>query len=164
MSATSPLKVVPQDDRESPRKVLKLHTAGRLQQAELQLDMYNISHTGFLAKVTGDLRIGQVLDVELSPGMSRKATPVWLNNGLAGFTFLEPISNAAISSAFLRGDFTQTVRSAEGFDEAEIGGTPAAWNEVPTPEKYSLGVRILILMGLAIASWAAVVALLSWLL
>lgn len=158
MSATSPLKIQPDEDRESPRRVLKLLTAGRALQAELQLEMYNISHTGFLAKVTGDLQLGQVLDVELTPGTSRKATPVWLNEGLAGFTFLEPISSAMISSAFLRGDFTQTVRSAQDTGDAQLIGTPASWSDVPSSDKFPLAVRVLILMGLAIASWAAVIA------
>lgn len=157
MSANSPLKILSNEDRDSPRMVLKLLTAGRMPQAELQLEMYNISHTGFLAKVTGNLKIGQVLDVELAPGTSRKATPVWLNDGLAGFTFLEPISSAMISSAFLRGDFTQTVRSAESIGDP--GLAPAeVLSEPPSPKKYPLAIRVLILLGLAIGSWAVLIA------
>ncbi len=157
MSATSPLKIPPDEGRDSPRKTLRLLTAGKVRQAELQLEMYNISHTGFLAKVTGDLQIGQILDVELTAGNSRKATPVWLNEGLAGFTFLEPISSAMISSAFLRGDFTQTVGSAEEVAEPAVSRLSDPWIDASSPKKFSLGARLLILMGLALASWAGVI-------
>ncbi len=159
MSVTSPLKIPPEEGRDSPRKALRLLTAGKVRQAELQLEMYNISHTGFLAKVTGDLQVGQILDVELTAGNSRKATPVWLNEGLAGFTFLEPITSAMLSSAFLKGDFTQIVTSADEASNRETIRIPDPWINVSSPRKYSLGARVLILIGLAAASWAAIIAL-----
>jgi hypothetical protein len=120
--------------------------------------MYNISHTGFLAKVTGDLQVDQILDVELPAGGSRKARSVWLNEGLAGFTFLEPISSAMMSSASLKGEFTQIVRSAEWIREPDLSSEISEqWNDHSSPEKFSPQTRLLILLSLAIVSWAVAI-------
>ncbi len=169
MGPANPLKSQNADRRTSDRSTLRLRAAGRIERSDLELEMYNISRTGFLAKVTGEIEIGEVLEVELPEGGFREVRAVWLNEGLAGFDFIEPISSAAISSAFLKSDFDipggnpsqigKPVNIEALLQTLDIPWKDAALQPGPArPERLSLRTRTLIILGLAIGSWAAIIA------
>lgn len=97
----------PTDDaRQSraPRRLLRLHATGTLPTGERAAVMvHNVSATGLLLECSTGLEVGEALEVELPQAGPVFAEIVWGSGALFGCRFDEPISEAILSAAQLRG-------------------------------------------------------------
>jgi hypothetical protein len=115
----------------------------------------NLSETGLLIETTAALALGDLIEVDLPRAGAAAATVMWNSDRLFGCNFAEDLSAGTVSAALLRAA-SQPHAAGPG---TVIGPAPEA--ALPT-EKLSLPTRAWTITGLALLSWAAVAALIAW--
>ena len=115
----------------------------------------NLSETGLLIETTAALALGDLIEVDLPRAGAAAATVMWNSDRLFGCNFAEDLSAGAVSAALLQAA-SQPHAAGPG---TVIGPAPEA--ALPT-EKLSLPTRAWTITGLALLSWAAVAALIAW--
>jgi transcriptional regulator with XRE-family HTH domain len=92
------------DQRGADRRVLLLEALGATAGGDsAQVSVHNISQTGLLLETEASLALGEMIELELPEAGVVEARVVWLSENLAGCAFVEPIGDAALSAAQLRG-------------------------------------------------------------
>jgi transcriptional regulator with XRE-family HTH domain len=87
-----------------PRRKITLQAAGALSSGDsTDVTVHNISATGMLIESSQSLAIGEELAIDLPDAEATRASVVWTSGPLHGCQFQEPVSNAVLSAAQLRG-------------------------------------------------------------
>lgn len=115
----------------------------------------NLSETGLLIETTAALALGDLIEVDLPRAGAAAATVMWNSDRLFGCNFAEDLSAGAVSAALLQAA-SQPHAAGPG---TVIGPAPEAALPI---EKLSLPTRAWTITGLALLSWAAVAALIAW--
>jgi hypothetical protein len=136
--------------RGSERHVLKLRVPGSTpSQSAAVVLIHDLSQTGLLIETPGSLDVGSDLEIDLPETGVRQTRVVWNSGHYFGCQFHAPISKGVLSAALLK-------------SPAEAHPSPApdddAW---AGEEKFPLRTRAGIILGLALASWAVVLAVFS---
>jgi hypothetical protein len=138
------------DRRVSRRHVLKLRVPGSTSsESGVVVLVHDLSLTGLLIETSADLSIGGALEIELPETGMRQARVVWNSGKYFGCELLAPISKGSLSAALLR--------NPVGADSADAAQAEAWEGE----EKFSPRTRFLIMIALALASWAVVLLIFS---
>lgn len=129
-------------------------------------EITNLSSTGFLAEFPDGIEIPQQLDVELPHAGSRTAQVVWANEGMAGCSFIHPLSKSEISAAHLKSEPRQLQAEMPAVPSASLTVDPAdpIWdmsNEARPEEKWPLRTRLLVLGAAGTLPWLSVAALIA---
>jgi transcriptional regulator with XRE-family HTH domain len=86
------------------RKVLRLDTIGVSASAGSgAVTIHNISATGLLLESDAELQQGETIGIDLPLADNCQASVVWRSGSFYGCQFAEPLSQAALSAAELRG-------------------------------------------------------------
>jgi hypothetical protein len=133
--------------RGSDRHLLKLRVPGStLSERGVVVLIHDLSLTGLLIETSADLSVGAELEIQLPEAGVRQAKVVWNSGQYFGCEFHAPISRGGLSAALLKspteGHFPDTADSGFWDDE----------------QKLPLRTRFLIMIALALASWAAILA------
>ncbi|PEQ13056.1 hypothetical protein B2G71_09550 [Novosphingobium sp. PC22D] len=92
------------DQPRAPRRVLRLESTGALPSGEIApVLIHNVSTTGLLFEASIALDIDTVIAVDLPEAGAVGARIVWRSANLFGCRFEQPISDAVLSAAQLRG-------------------------------------------------------------
>lgn len=97
---------LPADSRQAraPRRLLRMEATGMLPTGErAEVLVHNVSATGLLLECGTDLEVGETIEVELPQAGPVAAEIVWTSAALFGCRFDEPLSDAILSAAQLRG-------------------------------------------------------------
>ena len=149
----------PQGNRRyAPRRALRLgsfiHGSGA------DAVVHDLSVTGLLLEASADLVTGERLIVELPEYGPALATVVWTSSRFFGCEFQEPIPAAAISAALLR---TPQIGSSSAIEETAPGSSVEHSIDADMASgKFSLRVRLIIVVGLGLLAWALIAMLLVW--
>jgi hypothetical protein len=139
---------VQSDRRASERHFLKLRVPGSTaSEAGVVVLIHDLSRTGLLIETSASLAVGANLEIDLPETGLRQAQVVWNSGHYFGCQFREPISRGGLSAALLKNP-AQTPPSDAAYDEL--------WED---EEKFPPRIRAAIIIGLALASWAVVLAL-----
>jgi hypothetical protein len=140
---------VQSDRRASERHVLKLRVPGSTaSEAGVVVLIHDLSRTGLLIETSAALAVGADLEIDLPETGFRQAQVVWNSGHYFGCQFREPISRGGVSAALLKNPAQGHTSDAAAYDEL--------WED---EEKFPLRTRAAIIIGLALASWAVVLAL-----
>jgi hypothetical protein len=139
---------MPLDQRAQARRCLSLQVAGSVEaQQDFNATVRDLSRFGFLIESMSTMTTGEMIFVEF-PRMGRVSAQVaWTENRMAGCRFLQPISSGALSAALLR-----AVPEAAPLTVA----SPFVRMEPGTGDELSLRQKLLVLMGLSLTAWLAV--------
>ncbi len=136
--------------RGSDRYLLKLRVPGSTpSERSVAVLIHDLSLTGFLIETSADLSVGAELEIQLPEAGTRHAWVVWNSGQYFGCEFLEPISRGGLSAALLKSP-------ADGHPADPAGGE--FWDEEP---KLPLRTRFLIMISLALTSWAIILTAFS---
>lgn len=156
------------EQRVSDRRLLRLDARVATTAGRGGVQVHNLSRTGLLIESTAQVPIGSQIEVELADGQSHAAQVVWADEGLIGCRFVRTLSQASLSAALLRATPPSliplpTITQAEAM--AKLERTWAREDAVRTARdgRLSLGKRMWIIGGLALAGWA-VPAAAAWML
>ena len=130
--------------RGAARRSLRLHTPGSLGANAIDVLIHNLSLTGFLIESTSDLAVGEAITIDLPEAGATTATVMWKKGAMHGCEFERPISLGAVSAAMLRSP------------GEELGAAVTT----PEPGLPPLA-RAAIIVGVTLALWGALVAVLS---
>jgi hypothetical protein len=139
------------DRRISDRRVLKLRVPGSTTSGSgVPVLIHDMSVSGLLIQTEATIDVGTMLDIHLPEVGPQSATIVWNRDQFFGCEFQSPLSKAGLSAAILKSYAGQEDRPGA---EAIEGAYPAETGKLPRNS------RLAIIIALAIASWAAVVAM-----
>jgi hypothetical protein len=137
---------VQSDRRVSERHVLKLRVPGSTSfEGGVVVLVHDLSRTGLLIETSAALSVGADLEIDLPETGVRQAKVVWNGGRYFGCQFHDPISQGGVSAALLK-------------SPTEAHSVPAYPDPWEGEEKFSLRARTAIIVGLALASWAVVLA------
>lgn len=146
------------DRRASARQVLKLQTDASFPSKPTGwVLIHNLSNDGLLIETEADLEVGDNFDLELPEATGARAIVMWRRGRYFGCELSDPLTQGALSAALLKNPFNppageQGITPDEGAAADPIGDT----GELP------VGVRLWIIVGLSLAVWAVLLALI-WL-
>jgi hypothetical protein len=135
--------------RAAPRRQLSLGAV--LPETGDKAVILDLSTTGMLIETKADLATFEQLHLELPEVGPIVATVMWNSGHYFGCEFHAPIPQAAISAALLQSPFTLTAPAVtpavedEDADEAELAD-----------DRYPLGVRLRVILGLSVVLWALI--------
>jgi hypothetical protein len=142
-----------QDRRGSPRRTLKLSLPGSSAlKSGIPVLVHEISRSGLLIEIHGQLAVGTTLNVDLPECGLRAANVVWIRGRFCGCELTEPLSQAALSAAVLR---SVAFRPLEG----GAGAIPAPLTLAQNGQGLPYGARMGVIALLAIASWMLVLSI-----
>ncbi len=145
------------DRRGHNRRRLRLEAAGSTSATGADnVLIHDLSETGVLLEASPDLVLKDVISVELPDGVQAQARVVWTSGHLVGCAFDQPITRASINSALLRAPFPETFDNSPAAAPGEIDPSRSNAHEFGADEETTLGTKIVVIAGLAIASWAFV--------
>ena len=105
------------------RRRLLLEAEGALESGKAaQVLVHNVSETGLLLETSGELDIGEAIDLTLPEAGNARARVAWASGQLYGCAFDTPLSTAALSAAQLR----SAVQNEAGIGQAPAAAGPAA--------------------------------------
>lgn len=137
------------DRRYSDRRVLKLQVPGATASGPgVAVLIHDLSLSGLLLETSAELTVGSDLQIDLPEVGLRPATVVWNSGQYFGCAFATPLPRAALSAALLKNPIAP--QPANGSDLAEAAEQSG---------KYPLQVRLWIMLGLALGSWAIIAAI-----
>lgn len=141
------------DRRTSARRTLKLRVpASATSGSGVAVLVHDISRSGLLIETDASLAIGTELDVDFPEVGPRTATIVWNRDQFFGCEFHEPLSQAGLSATFLKS--SPGLESRAGSD---LIHTEADYDDLES-EKLPLRTRLTVIIALALAAWAACIA------
>jgi hypothetical protein len=136
--------------RAAPRRQLSLGAV--LPETGDKAVILDLSTTGMLIETRADLATFEQLHLELPELGPTVATVMWNSGHYFGCEFHAPIPQAAISAALLQSPFALTTPAV----------TPAVEDEEVEAEvaddRYPLGVRLRVILGLSIGLWALILS------
>lgn len=148
-------RVADSSRRSEVRRKVHLEARGTTGSDQTSLVVLDISTTGLLLQTTGDLGVGDMIELQLPDLPGVNAVVKWSSSGLFGCEFPVPASSAFVSAALLRSPPQPPIPGLlsgpdlDGLyaeDRSQVGKLPGV-------------VRVSLLFGLVLASWAAIVAL-----
>jgi hypothetical protein len=135
--------------RVAPRRQLTLGAV--LPETGDKAVILDLSTTGILIETRADLATFEQLHLELPEVGPTVATVMWNSGQYFGCEFHTPIPQAAISAALLQSPFTLTSPAATpAVDDEEADKVDLA------DDRYPLGVRLRVILGLSIVLWALI--------
>jgi hypothetical protein len=144
--------------RTTTRRKLRLEAPGSIT-SDGGVLILDISTTGLLIKMTGDLAIGETFEVDLPEAPGVRLTAKWSSGPLFGCEFSKPVSAATVSAALLRAPVEPRLAPAATYADEVVDDASEAIEsaELPFP------VRMRWIAGLTLASWGLVAApVLAW--
>ncbi|QIK78851.1 PilZ domain-containing protein [Sphingomonas piscis] len=123
--------------RGSLRKQLRLLTDGATEDGVEEVLILNISRTGMLIEVEGELTAGDTIEVAIPEADGARAIVQWTDGKLFGCKFDKPIPLSAVSAALLRAEPSSQVEAALSWDY----------------EKAPTGSTLRWAMGISLAGW-----------
>lgn len=126
--------------------------------------VHNISETGLLIETEMSLSVGDLIEVDLAQTGLKQAEVVWIDDRLFGCSFTKEISSATVSSALLRGSTGALSEISERVSKPDPATELAEDNRTAPEVKLSPSSKLLVIVGLAILSWAFVGTFFVWLL
>jgi PilZ domain len=138
-------RVESRNRRSAPRRQLSLGAV--LPDTGDEAVILDLSTTGMLIETRADLATFEQLHLELPEVGPTVATVMWNSGQYFGCEFHVSIPQAVISAALLQSPFTLTSLAVEDeeADEAEV-----------QDDRYPLGVRLRVILGLTVALWALI--------
>lgn len=136
--------------RYAPRRTLTLGSV--LQESGGSAVIRDLSVSGLSLETADPLSVGEKLLVDLPLNGATCATVVWRDGSLFGCEFEESVSAAAISAALLRAQ----PEAPEDTPSSDI----AADVEHHPETEWSAARKMWVVIGLSLASWAVVLAVL----
>ena len=138
------------DDRESRRPV-RLRGTIRQGRAPVDMEIHDLSTTGFRAETPAELRVGDHVAVGATAFGRTNAEVIWQRGSIYGFRFDRGISELDVRQAretpnVVIGDFGEA-----GSAPVEAGGALVA----PVSEKLPVGTRLLVIFAGSVACWAS---------
>lgn len=107
---------IPSENREAPRRVIRLATPGMLPDGEETLiRLHNISVGGMMIESDEPLEQGSEILVDLPEAGAVTARVVWRSASLHGCRFDQPLPPAALSAAELRSAIAPAEQQTSGF-------------------------------------------------
>ena len=88
--------------RGRARRTLSLHVPAVSSGAAIEALIHNLSQYGLRVETAAELRVDEVISVELPEAGRVDAKIIWSSESSAGCRFLAPVSKAAVSAALLR--------------------------------------------------------------
>ena len=146
----------PSDRRGSRRRRLQLSVTGTTPEGDARVVIHDISVTGLLLETSADLLIGETIEVDVPEGGPVSAIVMWNSGRFFGCQFEGHISPASVSAAVLRSPFESTAESP-----ASAGGT--VYERKPVEFELSPTAKAWILIGLVVATWGLIFAVIEWL-
>ena len=168
------------NQRYADRRVLRLKAQLSAEDAREGALIHNLSSTGMLLSAQSGLSVGETIAIELPDGESRNAEIVWADEGLFGCRFDKPLTQAALSAAFLRANPEPAADAMKPEPAAQLERLKQHWameGETAAPaklsvvrtaaleeEKLPLGQRGWVIIGLSLSTWivAATITYLVW--
>jgi len=147
------------DDRHCRRHKLTLEVEARDSSPTSSYAMvYDVSNSGLLIETDSGLSVGEKIEVELPRVGFVMAEIVWASGRLVGCKFSQVLSKGAVSAARLEGSHSIQVEAnrigLKTLEDESQGQDPGT-----SSEKFSLGVTLRIIIGLALISWIALYAI-----
>jgi hypothetical protein len=148
------------DGRDASRHRLFLDARASTGSQAAEILIHNLSSTGMLLETSIDLAANNGFDVDIPEVGTVHAGIIWNSETFYGCQFEQPLSRAAVSAALLRSP-------SDWAASAPLRLPPVATTESHTSKtrhrresgEISLRAKFFIITGLAIVSWAAVIAL-----
>ena len=125
--------------RRHPRRALRLHTSGALEDgAHANVTLHNISAAGLLIESDAEISLGEVLTLILPEHGAVGAEIVWQSGRLFGCAFEQALGEAALAAAQLRGD-----NAVGAGSQTDIGAPPVAQSKsFASGAAISLGAKL----------------------
>ena len=135
------------ESRGNQRRTLHLEVAASLPgQAAATAVIHNLSTDGLLLETSVAVAVQDVVELDLPNAGTRTAEVVWAKDGFYGCKFNVEVRPGDISAALLRASFE----------------TSPAFPSATTPTRpWSPRARTMLILGLALAAWAAVAQIAS---
>jgi hypothetical protein len=137
------------EDRFSHRHRLALGAQALTNGNAARVDIYNLSSSGLLIASDLPFEVGEEIEVELPEAGTTRARVVWRSDEFHGCEFISPVSAAAVSAARLRSPAPQLAAAPTVADTAD--DLPAT---LVDSDELAPGVKVAIIVGLALACWA----------
>ncbi|USI74994.1 PilZ domain-containing protein [Sphingomonas morindae] len=137
-------------DRESRRPV-RLRGTIRHGQGPVDMEIHDLSTTGFRAETPAELRVGDHVAVGATAFGRTKAEVIWQQGTIYGFRFDRGISELDVRHA------RETPNVVIG-DFGEAGPAPAGMAlpaPLPGEVKLPVGTRLIVIFASTVACWAA---------
>lgn len=144
--------------RLARRYSLALSLTAKVAGANRTLVLRDLSRTGFLAEALPRLELGETVEIDLPDRGPQRSLVVWTGDTLAGCTFATPISQAALSSALLRGEPRTPVDTIPGLQAFAASLSDRDLDTLPV-EKLPGFARLTIIGGAAFACWLPILAI-----
>jgi hypothetical protein len=138
------------DVRRQRSRSVAFSTAGS---ASTKAIIHHLSDTAALFETKADLSEGELIEVRFPNGDVRAAAVVWSGDQLFGCNFAERLPPANVSLTLLRATYAN-VRA-----NSRIGIDP---QHQAADAKLSLRARVLVIISLAMVSWAIVGIVVAW--
>jgi hypothetical protein len=139
------------DRRYADRRLLKLQVPGATASGPgVAVLIHDLSLSGLLIETSAELAVGAELQIDLPEAGVRPATVVWSSGQYFGCAFATPLPRAALSAALLKNPIAPAV----------VNGREAVAVEEQS-DKYPLQVRLWIMLGLAVGSWAIIAGIVA---
>ena len=121
--------------------------------------VYDISNTGLLIDTNSSLLFGEAIEVQLPLVGFRTAEVVWTSGNLVGCKFTHVLTQGTVSAARLGGGPVQSGEANRIVSNQHVSfdSAPKQQSVNANYEKFSIGVTLWVILGLAILSWIAVV-------
>lgn len=165
MAAAPPLSLLtsPADCRAEPRRELLLRVRGRLPSGDEDVLLVNISPAGVLIESPASLSKGAKIAIALPDSAPIEATVVWARQGYAGCRFNRQLSREEISRALLRSDIAQPGKNDLMQAQAAVEAVEhdEAGNMMPPAPDLRPAQRPQLVLGLAVGSWALLLAMVA---
>ena len=146
--------------RAAVRRTLHLEVLGKTSSGNAaSVLIHNLSATGLLIETAADLSVGEAFEVEIPHAGSRTAVVVWASDRLFGCQFESAVTTAAVSAAVLQSPIDIPGPVAPGSDDVaqRLDGLYDVDDDNVVTDKFSLGARMAIIIGLALLAWTFVI-------
>jgi PilZ domain len=121
--------------------------------------VYDISNTGLLIETNSSLSIGEMIEVQLPLVGFQTAEIVWTSGHLVGCKFSHALTQGTVSAARLGAVPVQSSKTGRlvSIQQASLDSATEQHSINAYTEKFSVGVTLRVVLGLAILSWVALV-------
>jgi PilZ domain len=143
------------DRRRTARRTLSLEVDGRHDVGSAAVVILDLSVTGLLLETSAELNIGDEIDVVIPHAGATTGSIIWRSGAFFGCEFRKPITAAAVSAALLQSppvapDAALAVRQAIAVEGAPLSSA----------DQLSARQRVFVIVGLALAGWTIIAAIL----
>ncbi|HEY0315791.1 MAG TPA: PilZ domain-containing protein [Sphingomonas sp.] len=143
----------------SPRRSVTLPGTVRVDGAPIDIEILNLSTSGFLALSRVPLELGSEVCVGWTAGGRHEAVVIRADAGEYGFAFQRELPATAVASAMALDNIVLIERETSQLEapmaKPELADTP------PSVERWSVRNRLLFISGSAVAAWS-VIGLIVW--